>query len=281
MDTAEDFCLRWNDHHKLIWGTMERLLGNQNMTDVTLSLYNGQNFKAHRLVLSACSPYFEGNSIPGTSHKHHPHGINPFHMQLLLQYMYRGEVNVEESEILSLLAAAKDLQIRGLTEAAENICHRQKVKEEVKDYEVVEQDNVSMNDNSLSENVDPANVDTNSCLLKSSSSEERDSPPVSINVPSKSCKSIVKKSTSPGGSDNVCVECGKVFSHRWMLERHSTTHSGIQRFVCSICERKFSHQASAARHIKNVHKEKNTHYLINKLEGSTIRTKVEEVFQND
>lgn len=40
-------------------------------------------------------------------------------MELLLSYMYRGEINVEESELVGLLATAKGLQIKGLTESNE------------------------------------------------------------------------------------------------------------------------------------------------------------------
>merc|ERR1712156_897683 len=38
-------------------------------------------------------------------------------MELLLNYMYRGEINVEEKELMGLLATAKGLQIKGLTES--------------------------------------------------------------------------------------------------------------------------------------------------------------------
>ena len=41
-------------------------------------------------------------------------------MELLLSYMYRGEINVEESELVGLLATAKGLQIKGLTESNED-----------------------------------------------------------------------------------------------------------------------------------------------------------------
>merc|ERR1711976_322538 len=43
--------------------------------------------------------------------------VDSKHMELLLNYMYRGEINVEESELMGLLATAKSLQIKGLTEA--------------------------------------------------------------------------------------------------------------------------------------------------------------------
>ena len=38
-------------------------------------------------------------------------------MELLLSYMYRGEINVQESDLYNLLTTAKGLQIRGLTDA--------------------------------------------------------------------------------------------------------------------------------------------------------------------
>ena len=40
--------------------------------------------------------------------------MNPTHMQLLLQYMYRGEVNVQQAQLGPLMQSAKALQIKGL-----------------------------------------------------------------------------------------------------------------------------------------------------------------------
>ena len=41
--------------------------------------------------------------------------MNPYHMQLLLQYMYRGEISVPQNELGPLMASARSLQIKGLT----------------------------------------------------------------------------------------------------------------------------------------------------------------------
>merc|ERR1712008_575080 len=43
--------------------------------------------------------------------------VDSKHMELLLNYMNRGEINVEEKELMGLLATAKGLQIKGLTES--------------------------------------------------------------------------------------------------------------------------------------------------------------------
>ena len=41
--------------------------------------------------------------------------MNPYHMQLLLQYMYRGEISVPQNELGPLMTSARSLQIKGLT----------------------------------------------------------------------------------------------------------------------------------------------------------------------
>ncbi len=51
-----------------------------------------------------------------------------------------------------------------------------------------------------------------------------------------------------------CPFCAKPFHARWMLERHLPSHTGQRPYKCMRCERRFSLQSSAVRHVKNVHK---------------------------
>ena len=51
---------------------------------------------------------------PGRKQTLHFMDMNPTHMQLLLQYMYRGEVNVQQAQLGPLMQSAKALQIKGL-----------------------------------------------------------------------------------------------------------------------------------------------------------------------
>ena len=55
---AEDFLLKWNDHHSLFFSGAERLLREEEFTDVTLAA-ESKVFRAHKFVLSICSPYFQ------------------------------------------------------------------------------------------------------------------------------------------------------------------------------------------------------------------------------
>ena len=125
---GEDFRLKWNDHHSIFFSTAESLCHGDHLTDVTLST-GDREFSAHKLVLSICSNYFNGLFTPKPDHKLRQRrpadgaaivylkDVDSKHLELLLSYMYRGEINVEESELMDLLTTAKSLQIKGLTEA--------------------------------------------------------------------------------------------------------------------------------------------------------------------
>lgn len=59
-EMAEDqqFCLRWNNFQMNITSQFEALRDEEDFVDVTLAC-EGQRLKAHKVVLSACSPYFK------------------------------------------------------------------------------------------------------------------------------------------------------------------------------------------------------------------------------
>lgn len=58
MADQQQFCLRWNDFQSNIVTCFKHLRTERSFTDVTLAC-DGQTCKAHKMVLSACSPYFK------------------------------------------------------------------------------------------------------------------------------------------------------------------------------------------------------------------------------
>ncbi len=58
MDTDEEFCLKWNNHHSMFLTVLHGLLKKEVLVDVTLAA-EGKFIEAHRLVLSTCSDYFQ------------------------------------------------------------------------------------------------------------------------------------------------------------------------------------------------------------------------------
>lgn len=55
---AEEFCLKWKNHHHVLISLLDKLLENESMCDVTLAAEQ-QFLKVHRIVVCACSSYFE------------------------------------------------------------------------------------------------------------------------------------------------------------------------------------------------------------------------------
>lgn len=56
-EAAQQFCLRWNSYPATVATQLASLRAAEDFVDVTLAC-DGRQLRAHKLVLSACSPYF-------------------------------------------------------------------------------------------------------------------------------------------------------------------------------------------------------------------------------
>lgn len=56
--TMQQFCLRWNNHQPNFISVFSSLLNSETLVDVTLAA-EGRHLQAHKVVLSACSSYFQ------------------------------------------------------------------------------------------------------------------------------------------------------------------------------------------------------------------------------
>lgn len=114
---SQRFCLRWNNHQSNLLSVFDQLLHAETFTDVTLAV-EGHLLKAHKMVLSACSPYFQALFV--NHQEKHPIVILkdvPYaDMKSLLDFMYRGEVSVDQERLTAFLRVAESLRIKGLTE---------------------------------------------------------------------------------------------------------------------------------------------------------------------
>ncbi|KAK7870043.1 hypothetical protein R5R35_011999 [Gryllus longicercus] len=124
MAEEQQFCLRWNNFQVNITSQFEALRDDEDFVDVTLAC-EGKRLKAHKVVLSACSPYFK--DLFKSNPCKHPilfmRDVEFHHLQSLVEFMYAGEVNIAQAQLSAFLRTAESLQIRGLTEAPQR--HKQ------------------------------------------------------------------------------------------------------------------------------------------------------------
>ncbi|XP_051860565.1 broad-complex core protein isoforms 1/2/3/4/5 isoform X4 [Drosophila albomicans] len=117
MDETQHFCLRWNNYQSSITSAFENLRDDEDFVDVTLAC-EGRSIKAHRVVLSACSPYFR-DLLKSTPCKHPVillQDVNFMDLHSLVEFIYHGEVNVHQKSLQSFLKTAEVLRVSGLTQ---------------------------------------------------------------------------------------------------------------------------------------------------------------------
>jgi len=117
----QEYCLKWNNHRSTILSVMDSLLEEESLVDVTLSA-ESQFIRAHRVVLSACSPYFRSLFKSEFLNDKHPvivlKDVEFENLKSLVEYMYKGEANVPQHMLSTFIQTAESLQVRGLAEGA-------------------------------------------------------------------------------------------------------------------------------------------------------------------
>ena len=122
VNSSQQFCLKWNNYQTNLTCVFDQLLQSESFVDVTLAC-DGNQIKAHKIVLSACSPYFQ--SLFFENPCQHPivvmRDVKWPELKSVVEFMYKGEINVSQDQIAPLIKIAEMLQIRGLAEVNNDV----------------------------------------------------------------------------------------------------------------------------------------------------------------
>ncbi|XP_029165823.1 protein abrupt-like isoform X1 [Nylanderia fulva] len=118
----QQYSLRWNDFHLSILNSFRCLREKEDFVDVTLAC-DSCTFTAHKVVLSACSPYFR--DLLKANPCQHPivilRDVASSDMESLLRFMYNGEVHVGQEQLPAFLKTAQMLQVKGLADVKSGV----------------------------------------------------------------------------------------------------------------------------------------------------------------
>ncbi|XP_059487100.1 sex determination protein fruitless-like isoform X12 [Neocloeon triangulifer] len=132
---SQQYSLRWNNYVRHMTSAFESLRSDRDLIDVTLSC-EGKKIPAHKMLLSACSSYFK--DLFKENPCQHPviifRNVTFDDLMALVDFMYNGEVNVEQEQLASFLNTAELLQVQGLTNSSKD---QEKVKKTAKEDERV------------------------------------------------------------------------------------------------------------------------------------------------
>ncbi|XP_060534641.1 protein tramtrack, beta isoform-like isoform X2 [Cylas formicarius] len=117
----DHYCLRWNNYQSNMTSVFHQLLETEAFVDVTLAC-DTLSLKAHKVVLSACSAYFQKLLLENPCE--HPTIIMPQDVDFgdlrsIIDFVYKGEIDVTRDELQSLLRTADQLKIKGLCDSDE------------------------------------------------------------------------------------------------------------------------------------------------------------------
>ena len=137
---VEKLCLNWNEFRDNLCIAVGKLKEDTDFTDVTLVNEDGQLLQTHKLVLVSSSPFFSDI----LKRSRHPNpiiymgGIKSSVLGAMIDFLYKGEVGVQQDLLEHFLQLAERLQLkdfRGMKNGEEELERKSQ-----KDFRVVKAD---------------------------------------------------------------------------------------------------------------------------------------------
>ena len=119
---SEKFNLQWSDFQENILSSISNLRQDTLLQDVTLVGNDLIQVQAHKFVLSACSNLFKTIFRNNTSQNLvlYLDSLDSVEINLVIDYIYKGEVQVRHDHLDNFLALTSRLEIQGLSVNPEN-----------------------------------------------------------------------------------------------------------------------------------------------------------------
>jgi hypothetical protein len=233
--------LRWNDHGTNAPDTFKQLWGDQDFADVTLATADDRQIKAHKVIISSCSPFFRNILVknPHTNPLIYLKGVSFEHLESALKFIYLGQCDVRDDDISAFLATGADLGITGLMEESEEDTEaRQEVgpkKTNPPDTEYYRPD---------------LNTEVPSTIYYPNRAEYgiTEDQPVG-----EKRKQLAVPSVRQADGRFMCDLCDKDYRQQGDLYKHKQSkHEGV-RYGCDQCDHKATQQSSLTTHKQSQH----------------------------
>jgi len=254
--SSETFNLSWNDFDICTRKTFSDLLSDQDFTDVTLVCVDKKQIKAHKVILSACSPFFRSLLLSNPQHPHplvYLKGVKYSDLLSIIQFIYLGQTQVEQTNLETFMLTAKELEIQGLItdlKTRQERPEKEKVKKET-DWMRDDLQATAMVEPDIEENIDEHE---NTMNADDSLQMPAYNPIMEnygfINLPP---GNFQMKRTVNHEKKHACDQCDyRGITPQHVREHKMSIHEGI-KFSCDLCEKVYSHPNNLRTHKKTKH----------------------------
>ena len=227
----EKYNLSWDSYSDHLKGMLHNMMKSEYLTDVTVVCDDKKKYKAHKMVLSACSTVFHDliNDLPQENSVIFLRGIQYHEMESILDYMYLGETTIFQDRMNEFLNVAKSLDIKEIKGISRNLKFDE-VKVTSEEPEATESENDFEFETKPDMNLDETRTPSRNRKLIDDSQLQND----------------FEKAFH-------CEYCSKKFLTRGNLRQHiQSKHQGV-KFDCNQCDQQFSQHGHLKRHIKSKH----------------------------
>ena len=144
---SEKYTLTWHSYPDYLREIMQEMMTTENFTDVTIVTDDQKTIKAHRNILSACSPVFKNILQIEVNNCSHPviylRGIQHSEIESILRFIYLGEANLYEERMNEFLSVSKNLEIKQLCEDDKFDAYKSDPSNEIQEDDDVKYENIT------------------------------------------------------------------------------------------------------------------------------------------
>ena len=237
MQHQEKYTLRWHSYSDHLREALHEMMLSSEFADVTLVTDDKQQIRAHRNILSACSPVFK-SILQIDSNKANPviylRGIQQFEMESIMQFIYLGEARFYKERLSEFLKVSKDLEIKDLSSGIEMMDQNDSNEEETNEHE-----------NNAEKDVPPQTENEN-CADDDYHTETSNTPIIRNKVGNKKFKRTEDL-------QYLCDQCDKQFTQQGSLSRHIHSAHESVKYACNQCDYQATRQDHLTIHIQSAH----------------------------
>ena len=265
---SEKLCLKWNDFNESITSAFGSLRKEPDFSDVTLVCEDTKHIEAHKIILTAASPFFR-NILSRKKHTHpliYMRGVKTEDLVAIMDFLYYGEASIHQENINSFLALSEELQLKGLAKTPTQVNSlagkiTQLVKPPSQNYLsgentqsdlIAENSEAMKNETCLEENAED--------FFETSEAFTGSSPVVEVSELDEKIKSLMSKSQNKiqekrsMRTASICTVCGKEGGATQIKHHIEVNHLEGVSMPCIFCEKTFRTRYALGQHKRTCQK---------------------------
>jgi len=262
MTQPEKYNLQWDDYQSNMTECFNQFRAGNLFFDVTLVCDDKIPINAHKLLLSACSPFFQ-SVLNQNSHSHpwiYLKGTKSKDLKLIVDFMYTGEIEIEADDVQNFFAIAKELQIKGLSQDVSQLdsLHTLLGTDPIKSIrnKVTVKNEDPLSTEQVLHLSETANIEYEENIAEhAENAYPNEEFPVHKAQEEYNIKTALIDMIHKTDGMWVCRVCQKQFKNKCMALKHTEKHIEGVSISCEICKKSFRSSNSYQVHMSDYHTE--------------------------